>query len=150
MLYLLEVTFTNAKETAAIYDNFADETALLAEYESKLGAAMKADAFKAELLVAFAQTGQILAQAYTSKGDEYSLSPRMIWVQVSDGVETADQSKKADMNTLEADYHSKKGSAMKNVDIDAITILGVDGKSVVINDYWSRPIEYVEPQEQGE
>ena len=144
MLRLLEVTLANDKESAAIYDNFADETALTAEFDTKLGAAMKADAFKAELLVAFAQTGQIIAQAYTSKGDEYSLSPRMVWVEVKNGVESADQSKKADMNTLEADFYIKRGTAKKDSTVDAITILGVDGKSVIIDDYWSRPIEPVE------
>lgn len=141
MLRLLEVTLANDKESAAIYDNFADETALTAEFDTKLGAAMKADAFKAELLVAFAQTGQIIAQAYTSKGDEYSLSPRMIWVEVKNGVETANQAKKDDMNTLEADFYIKRGTAKKDSTVDAITILGVDGKAVVIDDYWARPVD---------
>ena len=141
MLRLLEVTLANDKESAAIYDSFADETALTAEFDTKLGAAMKADAFKAELLVAFAQTGQIIAQAYTSKGDEYSLSPRMVWVEVKNGVESADQSKKTDMNTLEADFYTKRGTAKKDSTVDAITIIGVDGKAVVIDDYWARPVD---------
>ena len=140
MLRLLEVTLANDKESAAIYDNFVDETALTAEFDTKLGAAMKADAFKAELLVAFAQTGQIIAQAYTSKGDEYSLSPRMVWVEVKNGAETANQAKKDDMNTLEADFYIKRGTAKKDATCEAITIIGVDGKSVVIDDYWARPV----------
>lgn len=149
MLRLLEVTYTNGKESVALYptdgqEPFKDETALSAEFDTKMGAAMKADAFKAELLVAFAQTGQIIAQGYHTKDETISLSPRMIWVEVKNGAESADQSKKDNMNALEADFYTKRGSAKKDPTVDAITILGVDGKSVVINDYWSRPIESVE------
>lgn len=145
MLRLLEITYSNDKETPALYDSFADETALTAEFDTKLGQAMKSDAVKAELLVAFAQTGQIIAQGYVSHDDTVSLSPRLVWVSVSDGVESADQSKKTNVEELSADFYIKRGSAKKNKDIDAITILGVDGKSVTINDYWSRPAQ---PQEE--
>jgi len=144
MYRLLEVTYTNDKESAAIYDNFADETALVAEYETKLGAAMKAEAFKAELLVAFDHTGKIYAQGYTSKGEEYTLSPRLIWVQATEEGETADQAKKDTVDLLEADYHVKKGASMKNAAIKAILLMGVDGMAVTIDDYWVRPIETAE------
>lgn len=140
MFRLLEITLTD-KETSAIYDNFADETALTAEFDTKMGAAMKADAYKAELLIAFDNTGKIYAQGFTSKGDEYTLSPRLIWVTATNEGETANQSKKDSVEILEADFYSKRGSAKKNADVLAILNLGVDGKSVVINDYWVRSIE---------
>lgn len=142
MLRLLEVTLTD-KETAAIYDNYVDETALTADFDTKMGQAMKADTYKAELLVAFDHTGKIYAQGYNSKGDEYTLSPRLVWVTVTAQGESADQSKKDDMNTLEADFYIKRGSAKKNNDVLAILNIGINGKSVVINDYWVRPIEPV-------
>ena len=142
MFRLLEVTLTD-KETAAIYDNYADETALTADFDTKMGQAMKADAYKAELLVAFDHAGKIYAQGYTSKGDEYTLSPRLVWVTATAQGETADQAKKNDMETLEADFYIKRGAAKKNSDVLAIFNLGIDGKSVVINDYWVRPIEPV-------
>lgn len=145
MLYLFEVTYTNNKESVALYptsgqEPFADETALTAEFDTKMGAAMKADAYKAELLVAFDHTGHIFAQGYDSKDEEVSLSPRHIWVQADSNGETANQASKVDLRTLEADIYSKRGSAKKNTDIKAILNLGVDGKSVVINDYFVRPI----------
>ena len=69
-----------------------------------------------------------------------------MWVSVSDGVESADQSKKTSIDELNADFYIKRGSAKKNVDISTIAILGIDGKAVIINDYWYRPAQ----AEQGE
>ena len=144
MFRLLEITYTD-KEVPALYDNFADETALTAEFDTKLGQAMKSEAIKAELLVAFDEKGKIYAQSFTSKEDSISLSPRLVWVSVSDGVESADQSKKTSVEELKADFYIKRGSAKKNVDVSTIAILGIDGKAVIINDYWSRPAQ---PQEE--
>ena len=142
MYRLLEVTLTD-KESPAIYDAYADKTAMMADFETKTGQAMKADAFHAELLVAFDSVGNIYNQKLISKGEEYTLSPRMVFVQTKNGTETADQAKKADANTLEADYHIKKGSAMADNTISQIFIMGFDGKEISINDFWMRdePIE---------
>ena len=139
MLYLFELTLTD-KESAAIYNNYEDETALSADFDTKFGQAIKSDAYNAELLVAFAQTGKIIAQGYTAKGNEYTLSPRLVWVNVTDGEETADQKKCTDAENLEAEFYIKRGSAKKNADIDAITLIGIDGKAVAISDYWARPV----------
>lgn len=137
MYILLEATYTD-KESIALYTNFTTENDILAEYETKLGQAMKAEAYKGELLIAFEHTGKILAQSSTFK-DDVTFSPRLVWVQSTEEGEGApDQSKKADLNTLEADYHIKKGSAMKNSDIKGILLLGIDNTSVVINDYFVR------------
>lgn len=142
MYILLEATYTD-KESVAIYTNFATENDILAEYETKLGQAMKAEAYKGEMLIAFDHTGKILAQGSTFK-EEVSFSPRLIWVQsTAQGEGEPNQSKKTDSNELIADYHIKKGSAMKNSDIKAILLLGLENTSVVINDYYVRPIEIV-------
>lgn len=137
MYRLLEVTLTD-KESVAIYDTYADKTAMLADFETKTGQAMKADAFHAELLVAFDSVGNIYNQTVISKGEEYSLSPRMLWVQTKNGEETVEHSKKADANTLEADYHIKKGSAMADNTISQIYIMGFDGEEISISNFWMR------------
>lgn len=137
MYRLLEVTLTD-KESVAIYDNFVDEIAMLANFETKLGQAMKSDACHAELIVAFDSVGNIYNQKLICKGEEYTLSPRMVWVQIKDGTESADQGKKADANTLEADYHIKKGSAMADNTISQIYIMGFDGEEISISDFWMR------------
>lgn len=144
MLRLLEITYTNDKESAALYDNYADKTALSAAFDTKLGQAIKSDAYKAELLVAFAQTGQIIDQAYHTKDDSIALSPRLVSVIVTDGAETADQKKENTLLDLEGDFYTKRGTAKADSDVDAITLIGIDGKSVIINDYWARPIEPTE------
>jgi hypothetical protein len=138
MYILLEATYTD-KESIALYTNFATKNDILAEYETKLGQAMKAEAYKGELLIAFEHTGKILAQGSTFK-DEVTFSPRLVWVQsTAQGESDPDQSKKADRNILEADYHIKKGSAMKNSDVKGLLLLGIDNTSIVINDYYVRP-----------
>lgn len=137
MYRLLEVTLTD-KESVAIYDTYADKTAMLADFETKTGQAMKADAYHAELLVAFDSVGNIYNQKLICKSEEYTLSPRMVWVQIKSGTESADQGKKADANTLEADYHIKKGSAMADNTISQIYIMGFDGKEISISDFWMR------------
>lgn len=138
MYILLEATITD-KESVALYTNFTTEDDILAEYETKLGQAMKAEAYKGELLIAFEHTGKILAQGSTFK-DEVTFSPRLVWVQsTAQGESTPDQSKKADTNTLIADYHIKKGSAMKNSDIKGLLLLGIDNTNIAINDYYVRP-----------
>lgn len=150
MYRLLEVTYTNDKETAAIYDNFADETALTAEFDTKMGQAIRAEAYKAELLVAFDETGRVYAQGFDSKDDTITLSPRLVWVSNDNDGETANQKKCNDMNDLKAEFYIKRGSAKKNADTKAFALVGVNGQKVVITDYWARPVEEVEPQEEVE
>ena len=145
MYILYEAIYTD-KESVAIYTNFSTENDILAEYETKLGQAMKTEAYKGELLIAFDHTGKILVQGSTFK-DEVTFSPRLIWVQsTAQGEGEPNQSKKTDSNELIADYHIKKGSAMKNGDIKGILLLGIDNTRIVINDYYVRPIAPVEPE----
>ena len=146
MLRLLEITLTNGKESVALYpaegsEPYADGVALMSDFETKIGQAMKADAYKAEFLLAFDNDGHIYGQKYISKGEEYTLSPRLIWAQTKNSIESADQSKKDDTTILEADYHIKKGSAMADTTISKILLIGFDGVQTPIIDYWKRPTE---------
>lgn len=151
MLRLLEITYSNDKESAALYDGFVDVTALTADFDTKIGAAMKAEAYKAEMLVAFDEKGKIYAQGYDSKDDTVTLSPRLVWVTADNSGESANQTKENDLNSLKADMYTKRGSAKKNADVKSIALIGIDGKGyVAFSEYWSRPIVEPEPQEQAQ
>lgn len=151
MLYLLEITYTD-KETTAIYKDFADELALSAEFDTKLGQAMKADSYLGEVLVAFDSTGKIINSAFHYKdGVEAPISDYLVTVTRTAVEETYNRIKETDLNDLQGDVFVKRGAAKKNADVLAILNLGVTSGAIVVNDYWVRPIEVVEPQaEQGE
>lgn len=149
-LYLLEITYTD-KESTAIYKDFADELALSAEFDTKLGQAMKADSYLGEVLVAFDSTGKIIDSAFHYKdGVEAPISDRLIWVTNTNGVETQNQKKCDSLTELQGEAYSKRGAAKKNADVLAILNLGVTSGAIVVNDYWARPVEEVEPQEEVE
>ena len=181
MLYLVEISYANDKESVAIYPNdnhpeYADETALLAEFEDKLGTAMNSDAIKAEMLIGFDSTGRILerqsgedkrkAITYHVKTKEVtetvdgkevteivpaaSLSPRLITVKNQNGTEVANQSKKDSTTLLEGAWHKVMGSAMADATVKALLCMGVANEYVSFNDYWTRPTEPEEEQEQPE
>lgn len=94
MLYLLEVSYANDKESVAIYPNdkhpeYANETELWAEFEDKLGTAQGSDAVKAELLIGFDSTGRIL-ERQSRNGKIKALAHHVKMVEVTetiDGVE---------------------------------------------------------------
>ena len=141
MYILYELVYTD-KESVGIYTNFETENDLLAEFETKYGQDMKADAYKGVFILAFDHTGKIYASGSDFKEDGITFSPRLMWVEsTAEGEGQPNQSKKTDTKELEADYHIKKGAAMKNTDIRGILLIGLDGANVVINDYWVRPIE---------
>lgn len=147
MLYLLEATYTD-QESQALYDTYLDETALISALETKLGQAMKAEALKAELLVAFDNTGRILASQYHTKDNEISFSPRLVWITTDLQGESANMQKYDTMLEAQANYHLKRGTAMENTDVKAILTMIVGDSDVRNKEYWVRPIE---PQaEQGE
>ena len=149
MLYLLEATYTD-KETQALYDTYADETALVGAVETKLGQAMKSDTIKAEWLVAFDSAGRIIVQKYHTKDDSVKLSNRLVWITTDSEGEHANLQKYDTPLEAEANYHLKRGSAMENADVKSILTMIIDGSLVMVKEFWSRPIEVVEPQEQGE
>lgn len=142
MLYLLEVTYTD-KESQALYDTYTDEIALMGAVETKLGQAMKAEAMKAELLVAFDSAGKLFAQDYHTKDDSIKLSNRLVWITADEQGEHANMQKYDTALEAEANYHLKRGTAMGDVDTKAILAMIVEGNYVRLKDYWVRPIEPV-------
>ena len=147
MLYLLEATYTD-KESQALYDTYSDETALIGAVETKLGQAMKSEAIKAEVLVAFDSTGKIYSQQYHSKDGSVSLSPRLVWIVTDAQGESANLQKYDTALEAEANYHLKRGTAMGNADVKAILTMTVNGSfpCVGLKELWSRPAQ----AEQGE
>lgn len=138
MHILYEATYTNGKESVALYHNYDNEKALRADFETKLGAAIKADAYKAELLIAFDHTGKIIAQGSDFKDDsmDYVFSPRLVWVEsTASGESNPDQSKKDSRRKLDGDYHTKKGAVLSSETITGCLLLGIDGNAIAYNDY---------------
>lgn len=149
MLYLLEATYTD-KESQALYDNFADETALLGAFETKLGQAMKSESIKAEMLIAFASDGKILANEYHSKDNEIELSPRLVWITTDSEGENANMQKYSTLLEAEANFHLKRGTALGNADVKSILTMTTNSMNVNHKEFWARPIEPVEPEEPQE
>ena len=147
MLYLLEATYTD-KESQALYDTYTDEIALTAAIETKLGQSMKAEAYKAELLIGFDSTGRIIKSAYHTKDENISLSLRLVWITTDNEGEHANMQKYDTSLEAEANYHLKRGSAMENVNVKSILTMIVSGNAVGLNEFWARPVEPVEPQEE--
>lgn len=145
MFYLLEATHTD-KESQALYDTYADETALIGAFETKLGQAMKAEAIKAVMLIAFDSTGKVYANEYHSKDSEISLSPRLVWITTDAQGEHPNMQKYATLLEAEANLHLKRGTAMGNTDVKSILTMTTNSMSINHKDYWSRPAQ----AEQGE
>ena len=141
MYILYEAVYTD-KESVGIYTNFETENDLLAEFETKYGQDMKVEAYKGVFLIAFEHSGKILASGSDFKEEGITFSPRLLWIEsTAEGEGQPNQSKKTDSRELEADYHIKKGVAMKNDSILGILLLGLDGTAVTINDYYVKPHE---------
>ena len=146
MLYLLEITYTD-KESTAIYKDFADELALSAEFDTKLGQAMKADSYLGEVLVAFDSTGKIIDSAFHYKdGVEAPISDYLVTVTRTAVEETYIRTKETDLNDMQGDAYVKRGAAKKNESVLAILNLGVTSGAIVVNDYWAREVEEPTPE----
>lgn len=144
MYRLFESVYTD-KESVALYDNFEDEIALVAEFKSKLGADMDADAYKAGFLFAFDDNGKIYGAKNFFKEDA-SLAYRLIYVTTENGVATANQMKCDDIMDVEAEMYKKQGAAMKKASVSAILTIGTNGGDIIFNENWTRPTVEVEPQ----
>lgn len=160
MFRLIEITRIADTESQAILD-FESEVEASGELHSKLGAAMKAETYQAELLILLDNIGEIVEsgshfktyeveeEVETEGGEtetittevEYVLSPRLIEVKVTDS-EAANMSKYNSTFDVTANYHSKLGSAKKNLAVKAEMLRGIDGKGNQVEyTYWVRPIE---------
>lgn len=160
MFRLIEITRIADTESQAILD-FESEVEASGELHSKLGAAMKAETYQAELLILLDNIGKIVEsgshfktyeveeEVETEGGEtetittevEYELSPRLIEIKVTDS-EVANVSKYNTTFDVTANYHSKLGSAKKNLAVKAEMLRGIDGKGNQVEyTYWVRPIE---------
>ena len=61
--FLIEITKTAEKIEKGVYE-YDDETAVIANFHSKMGAAMKNESYLAETLIAIKQDGTYLASEY--------------------------------------------------------------------------------------
>lgn len=160
MFRLIEITRVADTESQAILD-FESEVEASGELHSKLGAAMKAETYQAELLILLDNIGEIVEsgshfktyeveeEVETEGGEtetittevEYALSPRLIEVKVTDS-EAANMSKYNSTFDVTANYHTKLGAAKKNANVRAEMLRGIDGKGNQVEyTYWVRPIE---------
>ena len=165
MFRLIEITRISDTESQAILD-FESEIEASGELHSKLGAAMKAETYQAELLLLLNNIGEIVEsgshfktyeveeEIETDGGEtetittevEYELSPRLIEIKVTDS-EAANMSKYNTTFDVTANYHTKLGAAKKNADVRAEMLRGIDGKGNQVEyTYWVRPIE-ITPEE---
>ena len=148
MLLLMELTYTD-KESQALYNNYVNETNLIADVETKIGQAMKSDSIKAEFLLAFDHTGRIIKQAYHTKfyeddglTREYAFTGnRLIWITSTANGEDSNMQNYATDLEAEANYHIKRGSAMKKDDVLAIMTMLVNANRVGNTEYWERTPE---------
>lgn len=145
MYRLFESVYTNNKESVAIYptegqESFADEVALMAEYKSKLGADMDAEAYKAGFLFAFDDNGKIYGAKSFFK-EAATLAYRLITVTTENGVATPNQTPCTDIMDVEAEMYKKQGAAMKKDTVSAILTIGTNGGDIIFNENWVRPIE---------
>lgn len=137
MYRLLELTKINGSESQAIYP-FESSDAMEAEYETKAGALMKSENVEAALLI---MLNGILDTISIIKIGEDTLSPRLIEVKTPiEGEEEVNVSKYDTEKLVSANYHSKLGSAMKNVSLKSENLKGINGNGDTIEfRYWINP-----------
>lgn len=148
MICLVELNYTD-KESQAIYSTYTSNDAVIADIETKLGQAMKSDAIKAIYLLAFDHTGKIIDSKYHSKDDTVTFADRLVWIESDAEGEHPNMQKYDSALDAEANYHTKRGAAMKNDSVLAIMTMILNSASVGMCEYWVRSIE-VEPEPEPE
>ena len=150
MICLVEVTVTD-KETQAIYTNYTSENDVLSELETKWGQAQDSDDVKATFLLAFDNTGKIIGSAYYNEDGTSIDSTRLIWITSDVEGEHPNMQKYDTHLKAEAQYHKKRGAAMKSDSgVMAILTMILDGASVGMNEYWVWTPPVIEPEEPAE
>lgn len=136
MIRLIEIVKQGETESQAIYP-FEDYTSAKGEFETRVGANMRSDAYSAFTLMVIDDIGKVLDVKHEGDG----LTPRLLEVKITD-VEEANMSRYDSTYLVEANFHSKLGSAIKNSEVRAEMLRGIDGYGgEVIYEYWVRPIE---------
>lgn len=144
MYRLIELVMQNNKESQAIYTFDTYEEAK-GEFETKVGADMKSQAYTGFILMILDNTGKVLDNKHS--GDVFS--QRLIEVKVTDE-ETPDITPYDSTLLVEANFHSKWGAAIKNDKVKAEMLRGIDGfGGEVCYTYWVRPVE-IEPTPEPE
>ena len=165
MYRLFEVIKTSEKESQSIYPygNFTDATA---DYDIKLGTAMKAERELAHLLLILDEEGRTVANKFLAQTHEEevdgktvitteTISPRLIDIKITDE-EKANMAKYDTENDVHANFYLKRGRAKQDAEVKAIILngIGIHGEQIDY-DNWVRPIEQEEeptpePEQQGE
>lgn len=145
MYRLIELVIQNNKEAQAIYPFDTYEEAK-GEFETKVGADMKSEAYTGFMLLIIDNIGKVID--IKQGGDTFK--PRLIEVKVTDE-ETPEITPYDSTLLVEANFHSKWGAAIKNDKVKAEMLRGIDGfGGEVCYTYWVRPIEQEEPTPESE
>lgn len=146
MYRLFQFVLEDGTEKPSIYEH-ETETEALASFHSKYGSQIKKPYYSAMLLVVLDNTGKVVAKGYHTQSEDYSLSPRLLEVKVTDK-ETADSPSYETTDLVIGNYHSKLGSAMADSTVKAEMLRGIDGQgNEIIYQYWVRPIEIADDTE---
>ena len=150
-IFQLTKATADGKEGQSIYsyDSYLDAKG---DYETKLGQFMDSDAFSSYAFFLLDNVGNImdsnvfLAPVLNGDGLEVSreaFRPRLFDVtQNADGTESANIAPYDTAEKVEANFHKKYGSAIKNKAVSAIMLRGIDeNANPTVYTYWVRPIE---------
>lgn len=140
----------DGKETQGIYPGadtvYQTEDEAVAEYEVKLGNAMKSDNTNlATYLMVMDDTGNAIRQYYLASG-ETEIQPRLIDIKASvKNGEKANMAKYDTVNDVHSNYHLKLGRAMQAADCLAIVLYGIDTHgSALDTTHWVRTYQPTE------
>lgn len=146
MYRLIELVIQNNKEAQAIYPYSTYEEAK-GEFETKVGADMKSEAYTGFMLLIIDNIGKVID--IKRGGDTFK--PRLIEVKSLENGDEADATPYDNTLLVEANFHSKWGAAIKNDAVRSEMLRGIDGfGGEVCYTYWVRPIEQEEPTPEPE
>ena len=158
MYRIIDLTYSGDKESQAYY-NYESLTQAMGEFESKIGSYLKSDAIVASIVMVLDNVGNVVTTNGNTlfhtkgvgivepveEGEEptgYEFKPRLIEINTFDnGEETMDISKYDTNQLVEANFHSKWGTAIKKGSMRAEMLKGIDGfGNQTCYTYWIRPI----------
>lgn len=135
MFRLIELSYTNEKESQAIYP-FETKDALEGEYESKLGTNMEANIDS--ILIGVDNIGAVL---FSAKVGEHEFSPRLYEAKYTTD-EAVDLAKYDTVELTSARFHKKKGAAIKDDTCRQEVLVAFDGNASVFEYcHWVRSYE---------
>lgn len=144
MYRLYQFTLLDGTEGQSIY-TYETELEAMADFHKKYGSQLKSPYYNAVCLIVLDNVGKVVDSAYHAMSDDYSISSRLITVEVTTDGETANASKYNSTDEILGNFHSKLGSAMDNESVLAEMLRGVDGKgNEIIFKYYVRPISVTE------